>query len=250
MKGLAKKNNKTRGKITHRKKNNRKTIRKGKKRGGGGLEDNFNDEKTLQQQKAELMSRKNKAGEDYQKILNITAYDFKKVEIDFVNFVKQIRGEYGYTETKDENQHPNKKSKINYDAEEKVAAAEKKLENIMNSLNEEREIATNKYKAEKKEIEDKLTNIEKQERHKIADEEFQRKQDIKTQERMVENMKKGLYINPDEPRDQHGPLQFVSQERELDKDATKRAKQDEEDFNNNVITFNGGKKRKTHKKRK
>ena len=248
MKGLAKKNNKTRGKGTHKKKN-RKTIRKGNKRGGGGLEDIFNDEKTLQQQKAELISRKNKADEDYQKILNRTAYDFNKVEIDFVNFVKQIRGESGYTETKDENQHPNKKSKINYDAEKKVAAAENKLENIMKSLNEEREIAINKYKAEKKEIEDKLTDIEKQERQKIADEEFQSKQDINTQKRMVENMKKGLYINPDEPRGQHGPLLSITQERELNKNAADLEKADNEDFND-ALTFNGGKKRKTYKKRK
>ena len=48
MKGLAKKNNKTRGKITRRKKNNRKTIRKRNKRGGAGLEE-ITNKKSLQQ---------------------------------------------------------------------------------------------------------------------------------------------------------------------------------------------------------
>ena len=161
MKGLAK-NNKTRGKITRRKKNNRKTIRKGNKR-GGGMEDIFNNEKTLEQQKTELISRKNKAGEDYQKILNRTANDFNKVEIDFVNFVKKIRGEYGYTETKDENQPPNKKTKYN-DQEEKVAVAEKKLENIMKSLNEEREIATRDFNAELNNIEREISIIKQKEK--------------------------------------------------------------------------------------
>ena len=45
--------------------------------------------------------------------------------------------------------------------------------------------------------------------------------------------------------------QLFSQQESLDETAAKLKKQDYKDFNNgNVFTFNGGKKRKTHKKRK
>ena len=44
--------------------------------------------------------------------------------------------------------------------------------------------------------------------------------------------------------------QLISQTDDLELTAVKQAEQDRNDFEKNVLTFNGGKKRKTHKKRK
>ena len=246
MKGLAK-NNKTRGKITRRKKNNRKTIRKGNKR-GGGMEDIFNNEKTLEQQKTELISRKNKAGEDYQKILNRTAAAFNKVELDFVQLVKQTNNKTGYTETKDENQPPNKKTKYN-DPNGTIAAAEAELEEIMNSLNNEREIATTEYNAELKNIEKESSIIKQKEKEQQETAETNARKDKEIEENMLMNQQTGRYLEPYD----NGTVFKVDQTPYLTSKIKKEIEADNKEHDERErdgMTFNGGKKRKTYKKRK
>ena len=96
MKGLAKRNNKTRGKTVRRRKNNRKTIRKGKKRGGAGLEEIVN-EKTPQQQKTELNMENDKLMYDKE----ILTYKYKenyetqkrilhKRNLEFINYKERL----------------------------------------------------------------------------------------------------------------------------------------------------------------
>ena len=247
MKGLAKNNNKTRRKITRRKKNNRKTNRKGNKRGGAGLQ-GIEDEISLPGQKAELMDRRNKAKNTYQEILNRTAAAFKKVELDFVQLVKQTNNKTGYTETKDENQHPNKKTKYN-DPDGTIAAAEAELEEIMNSLNNEREIATTEYNAELKNIEKEISIIKQKEKEQQETAEINDKKDEKTEKEIIKNKEAGRYLEPYD----NGTVFKVDQTPYLTSKIKKEIEADNKEYDNAVesgVYLNGGKKRKTPKKRK
>ena len=249
MKGLAKRNNKTRGKTVRRRKNNRKTIRKGKKRGGAGV-DNIPIETSLPEKKAELMYRRNKAKNTYQEILNRTADEFYKLELDFVQFREQTNNKTGYAETKneDENQHPTKKLKYN-DPDETIAAAVEELEEQMKLLNNEREIATTKYKEEIESIESVFSFIKQKVKEQQETAYINAKKDRKIEEAKIKNKEEGKYLSPLN----NGTVFNVDQ-------ATTLTSQALQDYHDNLanhirmedegLTFNGGKKRKTHKKRK
>ena len=243
MKGLAKKNNKTRGKTNRRKKNNRKTNRKGNKRGGSG----FEIEIPLSQQKAELMDRKKTAKINYQKILDGTLAELNTIKIEFKNYVDEIRRESGYTETKDENQHPNKKTKYN-DPDGLIKKAEVKLEEIMNSLNEKSEIAARDYHAEINKIEKEFSIINKKEKELQETADINAKKDAKIDEEIEKNKRDGKYIDPSNDR-----FYPVSQEEELTRGKFNESVADNKEYDERVkygLYFNGGKKRKTYKKRK
>ena len=244
MKGLAKRNNKTRGKTVRRRKNNRKTIRKGKKRGGAGLEN------TLPQQKAELMVRKNKADKDYQTMLNKKATVFNAAETVFKNTVEQENEKKnGYTETKngDGDENPHKKTKYN-DPDGKIAAADVVLEQIMNALNKEIEIATTKYNAEIESIQEEFSNITQREKEQQETAYINAKKDANTNMQIIKNKEAGRYLPPYD----NGTVFMVDQAPTL----TSQAQNDyhenlanHENMENYGLTI-GGNKRKTHKKRK
>ena len=249
MKGLAKRNNKTRGKTTRKRKNNRKTIRKGNKRGGAGLED-IKEEESLPRQKDELLCRKNQAKNTYQEILDRTAAAFNKVELNFVQLVKQTNNKTGYAETKneDENQYPNKKTKYN-DPDGTIAAAEAELEKKMKLLNNEREIATTEYNAELKKIEGEFSFIKQKEKEQKETADINDENDKKILEKIIKNKKAKIYLEPYD----NGTVFNVDQTPYLTRKIKEEIEADNREYDNAVksgVVFNGGKKRKTHKKRK
>jgi len=245
MKGLAKRNNKTRGKTVRRRKNNRKTIRKGKKRGGAGLEN------TLPQQKAELMVRKNKADKDYQTMLNIKATVFNAAETVFKNTVKQENEKKnGYIETKNEDgdENPHKRTKYN-DPDGKIAAADVIFEQLMNKLNKEIATATTDYKEKIERIQEEFSNITQMEKELQETAYINAKKDRKIEEAKRKNKEEDKYLSPLN----NGTVFNVDQGLGLNLTEEQTYNMDNLDFRNmedEGLTFNGGNKRKTHKKRK
>ena len=236
MKGLAKKNNKTRGKITHRKKNNRKTIRKGKKCGGNDNDKNVSIhwQNPSRYTDEEIKKMKINAEDEYNLYKSQINKDFDEIVDKLENRQKQAYN--GEEETKNiENEQPNKKKKLNT--------------KIMNEIKNEYDIAV---KARKEKINNLNTNAFK----KIAEikqieknEEEQRKKEEIEYRNLKEAMKKSVNLEYLEPETDPRKGEQISQEQQLDEDAKKQAKEDYTIFKD-AITFNGGKKRKTHKKRK
>lgn len=251
MKGLAKKNNKTRSKRRHRKKNNRKTIRKRNKYGGSGLQYIAN-KKSLQQQKDELIDELKSHEEAYKSKVEENNEIFKKLNIELNTILDNYKNmspknNNGYTEAKndDENTPPNKKRRTDIKAEFKQKKEERdsKKDKLQREIFEEH----TKLNKKRKEIQDKLTEIEKDiqlaiERQMIEDENY---------EKAIQRAKELnlIYLPPHDPNEGI----HVSQQQQLDEDAKKQAKKERTIFDNMVednVYFNGGKKRKTHKKRK
>jgi hypothetical protein len=251
MKGLPKKNNKTRGKTNRRKKNNRKTIRKRNKRGGAGLQDIAN-EKPLLQQKDELINELKSHEEAYKSKVEENNEIFKKLNTE-LNTILDIyknmspKNNNGSTEAKndDENTQPNIKKRTDIKAEfiQKKKERDSKKDKLQREINEEH----TKLNTKRKEIQDKLTEIEKdiqlaKERQMIEDENY---------EKAMERAKKLnlIYLPPHDPNEGI----HVSQVKELEKDEAELAEHDYTIFEKanemGIITI-GGKKRKTYKKRK
>jgi|SaaInlV_150m_DNA_3_1039698.scaffolds.fasta_scaffold01374_4 hypothetical protein len=249
MKGLAKRNNKTRGKSTRKKNDNRKTIRKGKKRGGAGLEGM--NKKTLQQQTDELIFRKNDAVTKLIAIRKRTDAEFKAAEIVFikyVEYVKQLHKDTGYAESKhvDENDPPNKKTKLDNDP--RIAAANTKLDKLMVKLQKERDTADFEYKVEMGKINNEFSIIKQTEQNQQETEDINAEKDEKTDKQRIKNIQNKTYLTPFA-----GNAFNVDGRWELAEANARQEEHDKSGFKDAEtagLTFNGGKKRKTHKKRK
>jgi len=246
MKGLAKRNNKTRGKTTRKRKNNRKTIRKGKKRGGNGSDRNgfANFQSPKRYTDAEINTMKETANNDYLSKKSIIIKKFNGIVDVLEQNLRDIKFN-GAEETKnDENEQPNKKKRTNNTTQDLAKAEDLINFKYMKATNaraaELQQLNTNGYEKMKE-----ISEIEQNEREAR---ETERIEERNYQTAMQKAKEEGLsYLPVESP----GKGDQFSQEEDLHKTAAKFKKQDDEDFNNgNVLTFNGGKKRKTHKKRK
>jgi hypothetical protein len=266
MKGLAKRNNKTRGKTVRRRKNNRKTIRKGKKRGGAGLEGIVN-EKTPQQQKTELNMENDKLMYDkeiltykYKEKLRNSKEVLHERNLEFINYKERlikeqeenVSNDRGSTETKDGDETSNKKFKSNIEGDIQIKNNEVNI--LMNKLQIELNTAYAKFNIEldgiQKKIQiiqSKLTEIEKEiqlanERRDIENNNYNeailRARELNLQYLHVEDPSKG------DQTSQNEYLDAMAIEQEEDNNTIFKNMEESD------LTFNGGNKRKTHKKRK
>ena len=159
MKGLAKRNNKTRGKTTRRRKSRGKTTRRRKSRGGsGGLAGML---AVQQPTYDDLMNARDIAEQKYKNILDRTGTDFNKAEQKYITLVKQLQIPIGYGESKqvDENKHPNKQSQFEMENANTV------LNTKMNELNIERKTADDEYNAEITRINNEVLRIMRDDKH-------------------------------------------------------------------------------------
>jgi len=249
MKGLAKRNNKTRGKTTRKRKNRGKATHKRKNRGGSGKLANM---AVVQPTYDDLVSDNENAEHRLMDIIKRTDDEFKAEEIEYVKYVTQLREETGYVESKhvDENDHPNKKTKINNDT--KIAAAEEKLNKKLDALNKERDIAETEYKAEMDRIKTEYSRMthdreknEKHDREKAEIDEInanaarQKAKDQRVKRNPPSPSRSTDYMAPDQSYD---PLSYP--------DYPKTADEERMSDMGDKSEWYGGKKRKYHKKRK
>ena len=127
----------------------------------------------------------------YNDILKTTNAKFKAANDEYDEYMKQIHKETGYAESKytDENENPNKK--MNNDT--KIAAAEDKINTIMDTLNIERDTAEKEYNAEMTRIQNGILMIKEDDKRAKEKAEIE----VRNSKIAMEKMKqKGTYLSP------------------------------------------------------
>tara|TARA_B110000879_G_C11183387_1_gene519789 strand:+ start:4339 stop:5847 length:1509 start_codon:yes stop_codon:yes gene_type:complete len=168
--------------------NDGKTKRKNG--GNGGLEGMTVFQPTYD----DLIHANEIAEHKYNDILKTTNANFKAANDEYDEHMKQIHKETGYAESKhtDENENPNKKTKMNNDT--KIAAAEDKINTIMDTLNKERDIAEKEYNAERTRIQNGILMIKEDDKRAKEQAEIEERNIKTAMEKMKQN--KGTYLSP------------------------------------------------------
>jgi len=247
MKGLAKRNNKTRGKTTRRKKSRGKTTRKRKNRGGSGGLENVVNEHSKRYTDTEIKTMKINFDQEYLSAKNEIKKHFDDIANDLKRDLKNIKFN-GTAETKnDENEQPNKKKKTNNTSQD-LAKAEDLIHFEYMKTTKARAAELTQLRTNAFEKMEEINEIEKNE-HRAREKERIDERNYQTAMQKAEE--EGVVYNPPSPS---RPTDFMAPNQRYDPlsypdypdtaDAERMG-----DMGDNSEWY-GGKKRKYHKKRK